>query len=68
MNDLFAGLPFGNAGTAAASTSPETASFVQRTPASATGGATPFDLNAFLDTQIDSSTIPNEREAPPPNL
>ncbi|SNX82980.1 uncharacterized protein MEPE_01686 [Melanopsichium pennsylvanicum] len=58
MNELLAGLPFvnGNVNVGPASTSPHPANFVPKTPASTTTtAASPFDLNAFLDTHVDSS-------------
>ncbi|SJX61978.1 uncharacterized protein SRS1_10593 [Sporisorium reilianum f. sp. reilianum] len=61
MNEFLQGLPIVNA----ASASSHAASFVPRTPASTVAAAaSPFDLNAFLDTQLDSSAIVNGRHAP----
>ncbi|CCF53316.1 hypothetical protein NDA10_000551 [Ustilago hordei] len=65
MTDFLAGLPFVNAGSGPLSTSPHPASYAPKTPASTAGaGASPFDLNAFLDTQIEPNSIPNARPAP----
>ncbi|TKY87286.1 hypothetical protein EX895_003963 [Sporisorium graminicola] len=61
MNEFLQGLPIVNA----ASASSHAASFAPRTPASTvTAAASPFDLNAFLDTQIDAGAIPNGRNTP----
>ncbi|CDS82320.1 uncharacterized protein SPSC_03139 [Sporisorium scitamineum] len=60
MNEFLQGLPIVNA----ASASSHAASFVPRTPASAAAAASPFDINAFFDTQIDSGSIPNGRNTP----
>ncbi len=65
MNEFLAGLPFVNASNGPASVSPHPVSFAPKTPAStATAAASPFDLNAFLDTHIEPNSIPNAREAP----
>lgn len=66
MTDFLAGLPFVNAGNGPPSTSPHPASFAPKTPASTStaAAASPFDLNAFLDTQIEPNSIPNARPAP----
>lgn len=64
MNDFLAGLPFVHASVGPASTSPHPVSFAPKTPASTVTAASPFDLNAFLDTQIEPNSIPNAREGP----
>ncbi|SPO22079.1 uncharacterized protein UTRI_02081_B [Ustilago trichophora] len=65
MNDFLAGLPFVNAAIGPASASPHPVPFTQKTPASTTTtGASPFDLNAFLETHIEPNAVPNARETP----
>ncbi|KAF6767157.1 Zn(2)-C6 fungal-type DNA-binding domain protein [Kalmanozyma brasiliensis GHG001] len=62
MNDFLAGLPFVNtAASVPPSASPAQGQYAQKTPASTGTATTPFDLNAFLDTQIDSSTVPGRQ-------
>lgn len=63
MNEFLAGLPFVNGNAASASTSPHPTSCVPKPPVSAGAAASPFDLNAFLDTHMDSTILPNARPA-----
>ncbi|KAJ9478027.1 Zn(2)-C6 fungal-type domain-containing protein [Pseudozyma hubeiensis] len=67
MNDFLGGLPFANAASVPASVSPHPASWTQKTPTAAgtaASAASPFDLNAFLETQMDSNTTTTGRGAP----
>lgn len=64
MTDLFAGLPFVNTASAPTFTSPPPVSSAQKTPASTGVAASPFDLNAFLETQMGSNTMAHGRNEP----
>lgn len=63
MTDFLAGLPYVNAHIAPMSSSPGSVPFVAKTPASTAPAPSPFDLNAFLDTQIEAN-MSNTRSTP----